>query len=61
VLEDFAYVWSLTALQIDKKTGTDFWKKAIGEEMLNVQCAFEEKESLTLEKSSSVFKRSSAI
>ena len=35
------------ALQIDKETGTDFWKKAIEKEMLNVRCAFKEKEGLT--------------
>mmetsp|Transcript_15996 Transcript_15996/g.23839 ORF Transcript_15996/g.23839 Transcript_15996/m.23839 type:complete len:1130 (+) Transcript_15996:7540-10929(+) len=37
------------ALQIDKETGTDFWRKAIEKEMLNVRCAFEEKEGLTPE------------
>jgi hypothetical protein len=32
------------ALEIDKKTGTDFWRRAIEKEMKNVQVAFEIRE-----------------
>ena len=36
------------ALQIDKKTGTDFWKKAIQKEMSNVRVAFKRWENGTV-------------
>ena len=35
------------ALEIDGKTGTDYWEKAIRKEMKNVRIAFEELKGVT--------------
>ena len=36
------------ALHIDKKTGADFWMISLEKEMLNIRCAFQSKDRLTV-------------